>query len=471
MKTKILTSTFWIFFIVISVLFSSCDGFLSTMPKGAKTPSTLADYEAFIRNEYTTQCTDIMQAVLLLNDKFETASNYNYYPLRKANYFWDESANRIELNNTDEFTYYNGYAAISSCNLIIENVPSVTGATDAQKNELIAQAKVIRTVVYFVLANYYADTYDEATAATKLSVPLIESADLNASYKQVTIQEIYNYMLKNLEEALPYLPHEGATALHPTIGAAYAMYARIYLEMGNYDLALQNANKALAENSALYDWTLYYQTNKTQIENANDYTATTSPMGIDNVENYYFRHGTTYYASSESKIQVDRRNRFEEGDARMAARWKLKTVGTDTYYTSTLVGLFNYGGLTTTEVYLIKAECLARDGKYGDAMDVLNTVRQKRILPNVYQPLTASTEEQAINYIRRTKDNELIFSIVPFADARRFNKETKYARTLSKVVDGTTYTLTPNSHLWTMPFPMGATNNPGNGTIIQNVDK
>jgi len=471
MKTKILTSTLWIFFIGISVLFSSCDGFLGIMPKGSKIPSTLADYEAFIRDEYTNQRTDITQAILLLNDKFETASNYNYYPLYKANYFWDESANRIKLNSSDETTYYNGYAAISSCNLIIENAPSATEATDAERNELIAQAKVIRTVVYFVLANYYADTYDEATASTKLSVPLIESADLNASYKQVTIQEIYTYMLKNLEEALPYLPHKGATVLHPTIGAAYAMYARIYLEMGNYDLALQYANEALTENSDLYDWTAYYEANKTQIENATSYTATASPMGIDNVENYYFRHGSTYYASSESNIQVDRTTRFEAGDARMAARWKLKTVGENTYYASTLRGLFNYGGLTTTEVYLIKAECLARNSKYDDAMDALNTVRQKRILPNVYQPLTASTEEEAINYIRRTKDNELIFSIVPFADARRFNKESKYARTLSKVVDGVTYTLTPTSHLWTMPFPLGATSNSGNGTLTQNVDK
>lgn len=471
MKTKILTSTLWVFFIGISALFSSCDGFLGIMPKGAKTPSTLADYEAFIRDEYTIQRTDITQAILLLNDKFETASNYNYYPLYKANYFWDESANRIELNSSDETTYYNGYAAISSCNLIIENASSATEATDAEKNELIAQAKVIRTVVYFVLANYYADTYDEATAATKLSVPLIESADLNASYTQVSIQQIYDYMLKNLEEALPYLPHEGATVLHPTIGAAYAMYARIYLQMGNYALALQYADKALVENSALYDWTAYYETNKAQIENATSYTVTTSPMGTDNVENYYFRHGSASSASSESKIQVDRVTRFEEGDARMAARWKLKTVGADTYYVSTLKGLFNYGGLTTTEVYLIKAECLARDGKYGDAMDVLNTVRQKRILAAVYQPLSASTEEQAMEYIRRTKDNELIFSIVPFADARRFNKETKYARTLSKVVDGKTYALSPTSHLWTMPFPMGATSNSGNGTLTQNVDK
>jgi hypothetical protein len=98
-------------------------------------------------------------------------------------------------------------------------------------------------------------------------------------------------------------------------------------------------------------------------------------------------------------------------------------------------------------------------------------VRQTRILADKYSPLAASTEEQAIEYIRRTKDNELILTITPFADARRYNLETKYARTLTKVVDGVTLSLSPTSHLWTMPFPAGAINNPGNGTITQNVNK
>lgn len=137
-------------------------------------------------------------------------------------------------------------------------------------------------------------------------------------------------------------------------------------------------------------------------------------------------------------------------------------------------GYFNGAGLTTCEVYLIKAECLARQvtgNDFSTAMDVLNKVRKTRILPEIYQPLQASTLTEAIDLIRRTKDNELIFTIVPFADARRFNAEGTFARALSKTWEGQTYTLTPASHLWIMPFPAGAVQNPGNGTITQNVSK
>ena len=106
-------------------------------------------------------------------------------------------------------------------------------------------------------------------------------------------------------------------------------------------------------------------------------------------------------------------------------------------------------------------------------MNTLNTVRKKRILSTYYQDLSASSKADAIAKIRRTKDNEMMFSIVPFADARRFNAEGTYAntRTFSKVVGTTTVTLSPTSHMWIMPFPKGATDNPGNGTIKQNVDK
>lgn len=151
------------------------------------------------------------------------------------------------------------------------------------------------------------------------------------------------------------------------------------------------------------------------------------------------------------------------------------THGKSGYLLSRLAkGYFNGAGLTTCEVYLIKAECLARQvtgNDFSAAMDVLNKVRKTRILPEIYQPLQASTLTEAIDLIRRTKDNELIFTIVPFADARRFNAEGTFARALSKTWEGQTYTLTPASHLWIMPFPAGAVQNPGNGTITQNVSK
>ncbi|MFH4964788.1 RagB/SusD family nutrient uptake outer membrane protein [Gaetbulibacter sp. M235] len=457
--------------LLLSLTFTSCDSYLDEVPKGSKIPTTLADFEAFIRYEYTNHKVDVAQALNLLNDRYIGPSTLSYDRLTNANYMWDETADRIQLNQADETTYYGQYAGISTFNLIIENALTSTEATEDEKRLIWAEAKVLRAMSYYNLVNFYADTYEASTAGTKLSVPLITSADINAPSKQVTIQEMYDFILLDLNEALPYLTSVSQTPLHPNLGTAYAFYSRVNLQMNNYAEALKYADLALAENDQLYDWTAYYDTNKTIIETPNSYITTPSPMGFNYVENYNYRHGAVNYFSTENNVPVYRGQRFETGDARFLSRWKITTVGAETYYKSTMSGNFNYGGITTVEAYLIKAECLARSGEINDAMDVLDEVRKKRILPSEYQKLTTTDKTVAINAILKTKENELILTLIPFADARRLNAEGVYKVSFSKVDAGTAYTLSSDSHLWTMPFPQGATKNPGNGTITQNVDK
>lgn len=462
--------------VLVCFLLSSCTDYLNIAPKGNKIPTTLADFEALLRDQYTISRTPVTNALYLLNDVYLTNSQVNTPSLSQANYMWDESADRIMLNNADEGTYYVLYGAISSCNLIVENVPTATEATDAERNEVIAYAKVIRALCYDVLVNYYADTYDASTAAEKRSVPFITSADIDAPYTQVSIQAMYDFIIQDVKEAIEMgLPAQSMTAIHPNLGAGYALLARVYLQMQNYSEALRYANLALAQNDQLYDWNTFYEEHKAAIEDPDNYDKIATPMQYDYVENYYLRLGEqSVYDSYEKDIPVERAARFEEGDARFLSRWKLKVDNNDTYYKALESGYFNHGGLTTCEAYLIKAECqarLAEGNDYSEAMNTLNAVRITRIRPEVYRPAVASTLEEALSQIRRTKDNELIFSIVPFADARRYNQEGTYARTLTKTYGGKEYVLSPTSHLWTMPFPAGALNNPGNGSIEQNVSK
>ena len=457
--------------LLLVVSLGSCKKYLDVLPKGKKIPTTLADFEALVRDEYTNHRAPVTQAVLLLNDRWESQANLNYYPLWKANYYWDASVNRISLNTTDESAYYTAYAAISTFNLILQYAPNATDATDADKSQLMAQAKLGRAMHYFILVNYYADTYEASNAGSKLSVPLIESADIDAPHKQVTIQEMYDYIISNVTEAIPNLPEKGATVVHGTKGAAYAFLARVYLQMSNYDQALSYANQALAQNDKLFDYVAFYNSYKTQIDQVNNYPSLPSPRGYNYVENYIMMHGEKVYSRREDYLRVDRAARFETGDAMLLSRWKSRLVGSETYYYAITTGYYNEGGITTTEVYMIKAECLARKNDLTGAMDALNAVRVKRILPANYTALTAGTPKEAIDYIRRTKENETLFNIVAFADVRRFNKDPLYARTYTKTDNGVTASLTPDSYMWTMPFPLGAVKNSGNGTIQQNVNQ
>ena len=130
--------------LVLAITFTSCENYLDDAPKGSKVPTALADFEAFLRDEYTNQSVNVEQALNLLNDRYQTVADLAYYRLTKANYFWDETADRIALNQSDETTYYGQYAGISTFNLIIENALTTTNATEQEKRIVWAEAKVLR---------------------------------------------------------------------------------------------------------------------------------------------------------------------------------------------------------------------------------------------------------------------------------------------------------------------------------------
>lgn len=461
-----------------AVLFSSCDDYLGILPKGEKIPTTLEDYEAFIRYDYNHIC-DFSQAMYLMNDFYIASNTLNAISLESINYNWMENEDRIAENDEDETAYYYSYSSIFYWNLMIRDVQEATECTEGERQELIAQAKVLRAIDYFNLLNYYADPYEESTATEKLSVPLITSPDMGAASEQVTIERMCEFILTDLTEALPYLPEEGATVLHPTLGAGYAMLARVYLTMENYEDALSYAELALEQNNALYDWRQYYEDNRTQLDDPDNYSTSYPAIGLDNVENYIFRYGTNNQknfgqSGTTNSLTTWRAAQFEEGDARFASKWKWRYMSPDTIYYGIRNDRFNGGGLTTPEMYYIEAECIARQGgqdNIDEAMGILNTVRQTRFFEDVYQPLSATSVEEAVRLIIRDKANEYAQTPIPFWDARRLNLHAEYATTRTKEYNGQTLTLSPDSHLWTMPFPQGAVSNPGNGTLQQNVER
>lgn len=456
----------------------SCNDYLGILPKGEKIPTTYADYEAFIRNETYHIC-DATQAINLLNDVYMSPDGLNAMSLESINYNWMEDENRILYNVTDETPYYRGYQAIFAWNMVLQNADAMTECTEMEREELRAQAKVLRAMNYFILANYYADAYEEETAAEKLSVPLITSPDMNAPFEQVTIASMYDFLLTELMSAVPYLQERPATVLHPNKGAGYAMLARVYLAMENYEKALVYADSALMQNSALYDWRQYYEENRELIEKPDDWSTTYPSVVLDNVENYVFRYGTYVQrnyglSGTTGAIPVLRAELFENGDAYFASHWKKRYISPDTLYYGITNDKFNGGGITTPEMYFIKAECLARQGgqtNIDEAMDLMNAVREMRIFADVYQPLTAFSVQEAVKLIVKTKANVYVQTPIPFWDARRLNLHPEYAETRTKVYDGRTLTLSSTSHLWTMPFPGEVIQNPGNGTLQQNVEK
>lgn len=453
----------------------SCNSFIDEMPKGMKVPTTLADYEAFLRSEYSVNYLPGQQALYLINDKFVAQNNCrNVDDLRTANYMWKEDRDRKQLNASTEDMFDNGYGIIGIVNTIIENAPSATEASDEEKNEVMAYCYAIRAFVLHQIVNFYAEAYDPATADSKSGIPLIYSGGLGSPYHQGSVKEVYDQIISDFNKAIELgVPEKAMTAIHPSRAAVEAGLARIYLSMRDYDQALSHANASLQRKNDLFDWLDYYTQYEARINNEEDYTLITSPMSHTCVENLWFcsGNGNPNYPTNDLDISEERAAKFEQGDMKFLTRWKKYQSSTDIYHKGMLTGYYNFAGIATPEVYLIKAECQARNGDITGAMATLNTVRESRIHPDFFTPATAATEAEAIEKIRLTKFNELVGTIFPFIDMKRFNAEGKYPVTLSKEFDGKTYTLAPTSHMWTMVFPDNSIKRPGNGSLKQNVDK
>jgi len=143
----------------------------------------------------------------------------------------------------------------------------------------------------------------------------------------------------------------------------------------------------------------------------------------------------------------------------------LMDAGAGTAYFSVNYTKFFYPtvGMKTTEVYLMLAECFAREGNLNEAMAIINQLRAKRILSGTVTLPVPTTVKETMNIIITERRKELLLGFHRFFDLKRLNNEPDYAKTVThtfpivnKTVPQVTYSLPPNSRLYIIPFPSGA---------------
>jgi hypothetical protein len=123
-----------------------------------------------------------------------------------------------------------------------------------------------RASSYLTLARHFSADYDPATAATELSVPLILVYDQLHKPVRATLQEVYDQIITDLDEAEELLaaaaengpivlnnnPTEGTVDLNgqpkapaPTVDAVKALKARYYLDIHEYEDAASYAEEVI----------------------------------------------------------------------------------------------------------------------------------------------------------------------------------------------------------------------------------
>lgn len=355
-------------------------------------------------------------------------------------YTWAE---KLVNSTAEDNDWYNMYYGIYLCNLVVVNVMESKGGTDAEKHKAYASALVHRALYYHILVNMYAKQYDASTAATDLGVPLRLDDLITGDLKRATVQRVYEQILSDLNTAvadlaLPDLPEFTTNA---SKAAAYAVLARVYLDMRNFAKAREAADNALKLQSTLLD--------------LNNYVASATSFPQKHVDPELILSKTASFANlplSPSLLSL-----FEDGtDLRYQVYTKkgdevFLPYLTRVYTKNRIAGQAIISGPTVPEMMLIKAECEARAGNGGDAVDILNTLRKKRFKPADYEDLTAASAEEAFQLVLRERKMELMCRGFRWFDQRRLAKD-GLTPTVTRKFMGTTYTLAPESNRYVFPI-------------------
>lgn len=467
------------------LLLASCDSYLDIEPKGRAMLETTDDYLGLL--EEVSPNYDHANSLNICNEaswyKVEELKNYTS-PLRSAGFLWDESYDRAAVS-IDNALYNSCYNRITNYNVIVSHIHTATGPEE-DKALAMAQAKIMRAYNYFFLVNTYAAPYDPATADNTNGIIVRERMFESIEEKgvQQSVGYTYRFIQQDIDDAINDLPHTALNAFRPDKTFGLAFKAKVHLYKREFDECIQACLDALAEapagNHSLWNMNdeynryapqllMGYGTDRAidlpQYMGINDMIENiwknAVQKGYDSSENLLYQFGTTYNDPFPMYLTSAVIDLFEENDLRklycIRYRRSHETAPKGDREFASMGIRWNPSGMRMSEIYLMLAECYARKGTATDiatAMGYLDTLRSHRNITGKYTRLMTSDPAEALRFVREERKRELFFTYNGFFDMRRFCAE--FNETLTKEFEGETYTLSPNSHLLTFPFPLKA---------------
>jgi len=135
------------------------------------------------------------------------------------------------------------YQIIASANQAIAGAELVNVA-DEVKNPVTAQAYFVRAFAYFHLVRQFG-------AIPYLDAPVTD-AEAAASIGKTSAADVYSNIIADLEFAKTWLPNTQVARSIPAKSAAHSYLALVYLTMGDYPNAYDQA-KGVIENEGVYN--------------------------------------------------------------------------------------------------------------------------------------------------------------------------------------------------------------------------
>lgn len=450
----------YLILILCVLLFNSCGKFLEEFSQDLAYAESCADLdEILIGNGYMEQGwaeasvygygyypyihvmdDDVMMTIFKKNGSGNIVNHMAPY---KNFYDWSD---QLTINpKTDEEwedkDWEKIYSHIAYLNVIIAHVKKFTHDSIEIRNRIEGEARFLRGAYYYLLVNLYANPYVKETASSDMGVPLNLTEDIvDEYYKRNSMEECYQVIVEDLKVAAEKLKG----VIQPTIYrvnelATRILLSRVYLYMGEWRLALDECQKALAlEGMELMDLNSFsgreekrymLDINNPEIVFTQGYSATTTfykDISYSNV---------CSFGCSEELVYLY--NRFDNQgfkDLRLGAFFEV-LGGKQCKILKVEGKVYDCFVIRSAELYLNKAEAEAMLDK-SEAKQTIKTLLNNRFeggIPNV----DALSGKDLISFIRDERRRELCFEAHRWFDLRRYAVSPKYPE--KKSIRHTTY--------------------------------
>ncbi len=336
----------------------------------------------------------------------------------------------------------NTYNQVFVTNVVLESLAKIQPSTGRQAdwNDLRGRALFFRAKAFFDLVLMFTKPYNAGTASTDPGIPLRLKSDITAPTVRASLEQSYAQILADLKEAEKLLQPYPAQKIDPSKMAAQAFIARVYLAMNQYDKSLAYSDNCFESYNTLIDYNTLPE-------------STANPFKAFNEETIFFSRQAGFTVLPISSIAEELYDSYDQNDLRRSVFFRPSTSGAYTFKGSYTGGTLLFGGFATNELLLTRAECRARLGDADGAVEDLNTLLVKRYRQGTFVPLVAGTAEQTLKMVLEERRKELVFTGLRWFDLRRLNQDPAHARTITRTVDGKTFTLPPGDPRYTFPIP------------------
>ncbi|MDX2045835.1 MAG: RagB/SusD family nutrient uptake outer membrane protein [Chitinophagaceae bacterium] len=330
----------------------------------------------------------------------------------------------ISTNVTVAGWWQDHYRVILRANSIIDRVNSITetGFTDAQKKQMIAEAKFMRALTYFQLVNLFAQPV-QINGGNNLGVPLVlkEFTGVVEFPGRATVNETHLQIKKDLEEAIPDLPVSYTAASdtrgRATKGSARALLSRLHLYRGEWTEAAAFADAVitatptyvLASNYSFYDGNTAEDVFSIQMT-----TTDNSRTGAGGWASYHRPAANGGRGDCPFTTNLELAFQAEPGDKRfLASATGVAADGVSRRFTlkypDAVNNTDNSPVIRVTEMYLNRAEALAeKDGINQTSIDLMNALRTRAGLAT-WTLATFATKQELVDAILNERRKELCF--------------------------------------------------------------